>query len=536
MNKIKAYTVPMDKQDKGDWMEGLDIVSVFLRLCIANQTDSYKLVHWKIYPKKLNKMVSYLEARAPSGFSEEVVFFGLQYFIKRYLCGRVISERDLPRLKAYCKHHFYGVEGLFNEAGWRYIIEKHQGRLPVSIRAVAEGTVVPVGNVLIMIENTDPNCAWLTNFLETLLVKVWNTITVCSLSRAMKKTQYEFMKKSVEDDLIAALMPSRVHDFGDRGVSSPETAALSGAAHLVNFAGTDNNSAIELVNQFYEGVMFSAIYDYDANMLDKGWDYKHSYEMWDQYYAKHMPGKSIPATEHSQMTLGGPEGEADICGNLLKEFPEGFVACVSDSYDLFHCVNEIWGNRFRNQILERNGVLVIRPDSGKPTEIVPAILEALGDKFGFRINKKGYKVLNDKIRVIQGDGINVYSHREILKAIVDAGWSAENVAFGSGGGLLQQVNRDTFKFAFKCCYVEIDNIPRNVFKKPKTDPTKVSKGGILALVRDGNKQYKTVQEFEVPNYESGNLLIEVFRDGKITRDLSFDIIREAAELEELCKH
>lgn len=506
--------------------------SQILRLCVGNMTDSYKLTHFRIYPKKLTRMISYLEARSPSDFADETVFFGLQYFIKRYLLGTVITTRDLPRLRAFCKHHFYESEGLFNEEGWRYIIEKHNGRLPVSIRAVAEGTVVPVSNVLMTIENTDDNCKWLTNFLETILVEVWNTITVASLSRAMKKVQYDAMKITVEDSLIPLILPSRVHDFGFRGVSSPETAALSGAAHLVNFVGTDTTAGIELINQFYSNEDYSETENYDMQSGEE-WDSEESYRRWDEFYSNHMVGYSIPATEHSQMTLGGPEGELEACRNLISEFPNGFVACVSDSYDIFNCVNEYWGNKLKDQVLNRNGTLVIRPDSGEPTVVVPLVLHALGEKFGYTKNSKGYKVLNDRVRVIQGDGVNVHSHKNILAAITAAGWSAENLAFGSGGALLQKVNRDTFSFAFKCCHVVIDGEEREVYKKPKTDPRKNSKRGRLALVRNNEGMLITVPENEANNYESGNLLIEVFRDGKLLVDLPFDLIRETAQLEEL---
>jgi len=504
-----------------------------LEICAANMTDSYKLTHWRFKPKGLTKVYSYLEARSDSDFSDETCFFGLQYFIKRYLVGQVVTYRDLPRIRAFCKHHFYGVDGLFNENGWKYIIEKHGGRLPASIKAVAEGTVMKTGHVMMTIENTDKECAWLTNFLETILVEVWNTITVASLSRAMKKNQYVAMKETMDDDaLIKAIMPSRVHDFGFRGVSSPETAALSGAAHLVNFAGTDTTVGVELITQFYAGNEFREIFHYDSSSTDEEWNYDRSYELWDAFYAKHMPGFSIPATEHSQMTIRGPEGEAQVCESLLKEFPDGFVACVSDSFDLFNCITEIWGNKLKDQVLNRNGVLVVRPDSGDPVVIVPMVLEAIGSKFGYRTNNKGYKILNDKVRVIQGDGVNVFSHKDILDAIIKAGWSVENIAFGSGGGLLQKVNRDTFSFAFKACWAVLDGQGREVFKRPKTDPKKNSKRGQLALVLE-NGEHKTVPLADASKYESGDLLSEVFRDGDILVDWMFDAVRKNAELKEL---
>lgn len=503
--------------------------SVNLFNCIGNSTDSYKLSHWKIYPEGLTNMYSYFEARSPSIFGNSTVFFGLQYFIKRYLIGEVITERDLPRIKAFCKHHFYGNESIFNEDGWRYIIENHKGRLPISIKAVPEGTVVPIHNVLMTVENTDPKCAWLTNFMETLLVQVWNSLTVASLSYAMKQTQLHFMNMSVDDALIPILMPSRVHDFGYRGVSSPETAAISGAAHLVNFQGTDTTAAIELVNQFYNGLAYSEARDYDTNALNREWDENRSFEMWDEFYLKNMPGFSIPATEHSQMTLGGPEGEAETCGNYLDKFPDGFIACVSDSYDLFNCVNEIWGTRFKDKIMNRNGTLVIRPDSGEPTEIVPAVLNALGDKFGFTVNSKGFKVLNSTVRVIQGDGVNYLSHRRILETIVSKGWSAENLAFGSGGALLQKVNRDTFSIAFKCSHAIVNGVARDVYKQPKTDSKKNSKRGRLALVKNELGIFETVPEAEASKYPSGDLLLEVFRNGEILKDYSFSEVRINSE-------
>ncbi len=500
-----------------------------LKICIGNATDSYKLTHWRIYNKGLTNLYSYFEARSQSVFDDEVVFFGLQYFIKRYLSGGVITRKDLPRLKAFCKHHFGNVDGLFNEAGWKYIIEKKNGRLPVSIMAVPEGTVIPVGNVLMTVENTDPNCAWLTNFLETLLVEIWNPITVASLSRSIKKTIYRYLNETTDTDLIPLILPSRLHDFGYRGVSSPESAGLAGAGHLVNFAGTDTIAAIDLVNQYYNGEEYSEAESYDQKS-DEEWSEEESYKNWESFYFKNMPGFSLPATEHSQMTLGGPDGELDICRNLLNEFPTGYVACVSDSFDLFRCVEQYWGTELKDQILNRKGTLVVRSDSGNPREIVLKVLESLESKFGSSLNKKGYKVLPSCVRVIQGDGVNEISLRDVLQKITQNGWSAENLAFGSGGALLQKVNRDTFSFAFKCSSAVIDGVEREIYKQPKTDSKKNSKRGRLALVQTPENNFTTVAEKRVSHYKSGNILREVFRDGRLLVDQSFADIRKRAEL------
>ena len=185
--------------------------------------------------------------------------------------------------------------------------------------------------------------------------------------------------------------------------------------------------------------------------------------------------------------------------------------------------------------MEREGVLVVRPDSGEPTEIVPKVLEVLGEKFGYTENAKGFKVLHDSIRVIQGDGINWRSLRDILQAVMDAGWSAENLAFGSGGALLQKMNRDTYACAFKACYSEINGQGYEVYKDPKTGSSKKSKRGLLALVND-NGTLRTINTLEEnPNDFGGDLLVEVFRDGEVVQEWTFQQVRERAELPELLK-
>jgi len=506
-----------------------------LHLSLPNFTDSYKISHHRIYVDGVERLVSYFEARAGAEFSDETVFFGLQYFLKRFFQGGVVGYQDLPRIRAFCKHHFMGDESLFNADGWRRIIKNHGGKLPVTIRAVPEGTVIPSSNVLMMIENTDPECAWLTNFLETVLVQVWYPMTVASLSRSCKQTIFEFMQKTATDVMIPILMPSRLHDFGYRGVSSVESAAIGGAGHLVNFAGTDTIAAIELTTQFYQGDTFEKLLEYDRSGIGPhaNWDADDSFAAWDKFYAETMSGFSIPATEHSIMTIKGPEGEREVCKRLLDQFPTGFVACVSDSYDLFKLCSEGWGGEFREQIMEREGVLVVRPDSGEPTEIVPQVLEVLGEKFGYTKNAKEYKVLHNSIRVIQGDGINWQSLRDILQAVMDAGWSAENLAFGSGGALLQKMNRDTYACAFKACYSVINGQGFEVYKDPKTGESKKSKRGLLALVND-NGTLRTINTLEEnPDDFGGDLLVEVFRDGEVVQEWTFQEVRERAELPEL---
>lgn len=452
-------------------------------------TDSYKATHWKQYPKKTEKVYSYLESRAGGKFPA-TVFFGLQYIMKRYLSGPVVTQAKIEEADAFFAKHL--GPGLFNKAGWEYILDHHDGHLPVVIKAVPEGTLVPTGNVLVTIENTDPECFWLTNYLETLLLHVWYPTTVATLSYNMKQTILNYLNKTGNPELIGF----KLHDFGFRGVSSFESAAMGGAGHLINFMGTDTLAAISLTQQFYSA---------------------------------DMPAFSIPASEHSTITSWGREGEAAAMENMLDQYSEGLVACVSDSYDIINACENIWGKQLRDKILARKGTLVVRPDSGHPATMVVAVLNALGKAFGYTTNNKGFKVLPDQVRVIQGDGINYESLEEILVAMTDAGWSTDNVAFGCGGALLQQMNRDTQRFTFKCSNITIDGEQHDVYKQPSSDPTKNSKRGRLKLLeergwRDRSMSlvhYSTVNE----STEGVDALVEVFKNGVLRKEYSFDEVR-----------
>jgi nicotinamide phosphoribosyltransferase len=451
---------------------------------IITLTDSYKVSHFKQYPKKTSKVYSYFESRG--GAFDEVVFFGLQYYLKKYLCGQVVTAAKIDEAEDRFSRHF--AHPLFNKAGWEHILNKHNGHLPISIKAQPEGLVVPNRNVMMTIENTDPECYWLTNYLETLLVQVWYGCTVATQSREMKKVILGYLNETGDP----AGIDFKLHDFGFRGVSSVETAGVGGLAHLINFMGTDTFAGIDL------GI---------------------------DYYDAEMPGFSIPAAEHSTMTSWGRENEVDAYRNMLESYPEGLVAVVSDSYDIFHACRHIWGGLLKEEIMQRDGTLVIRPDSGDPPTIVCKILDILGEQFGAPENDKGYKVLDPHVRIIQGDGIDFAMLGKILSAMQDAGWSADNIAFGSGGGLLQKLNRDTLKFAFKCSSAIVDGEDVDVYKDPVTDKGKGSKRGRLALkYREG--EYVTVEEDG-----DQDCLWEVFRDGELLQDQKFEDIRKRAAVD-----
>lgn len=450
-------------------------------------TDGYKPSHWKQYPADTKRIFSFFESRG--GQFETTTFFGLQYFIKEYLEGVVVTEEKIQEAKNFFRE-FFGDETIFNEAGWRRILDIHGGKLPVDIYAIREGTRVGIRNVLMTIVNNDPELPWLTNYLETLLSQVWYPTTVATQSRAMK----DIIRSSLERTGDPANIAFKLHDFGFRGSTSVESSALGSAAHLVSFMGTDTLSGIVLLRK---------------------------------YYGASMAGFSIPAAEHSTITAWGKEHEVDAYRNMLTQFPKGLVAVVSDSYNVFEACEHLWGEELKDIIMEREGTLVVRPDSGHPPTIVIQVLEILGRKFGYTINAKGFKVLDPHVRVIQGDGIDIFMLKEILDAMEATGWSTDNIAFGSGGGLLQKVNRDTMKFAFKCCAIERgeDGEWFDVLKDPVTDPGKRSKAGRLALVKDQNG-YRTVRigETDLPN-----LLELVFRNGDLRREQTLDEIRKLAD-------
>ncbi|MCO7226745.1 nicotinate phosphoribosyltransferase [Pleionea sp. CnH1-48] len=446
-------------------------------------TDSYKTSHYLQYPQGTQYINSYIESRG--GEFKHSLVFGLQMFIKQYLT-HPITQQDIDEADEIFQAH--GVP--FNREGWEYILEYHNGLLPIEIQAVDEGTLLPVQNVMAQVINTDPQCAWLTSYVETALLRaIWYPTTVATVSFECRKLIEKYLLETAED---TSGLPFKLHDFGSRGASSEQTAGIGGLAHLANFQGTDTISAIVAARR---------------------------------YYHADMAGFSIPAAEHSTITCWGKHKEKEAYENMLNQFsgPDKIVAVVSDSYDLWNAIDNLWGEELKAKVEQSGGTLVVRPDSGDPIAIVTETIERLMKAFGYTTNSKGYRVLPDCIRVIQGDGVSLKTIEAILEAMRVRKQSADNVAFGMGAELLQKVNRDTLKFAMKASSACVQRLWRDVYKDPITDQGKRSKKGRLALIKNELGEFKTVRENNLG--DRTNLLKTIFRNGELLQECKLDDIR-----------
>lgn len=472
-------------------------------------SDSYKTSHWKQYPPGTEYVSSYIEPRnsmfrashmpTPAGYDGSV-FFGLQYFLKEYL-SRPIDLGDIVEAEQLFKGH--GVP--FNKEGWLKLYHKHGGVFPLHVQALPEGMITPAGTPQVQVVNTDPDFYWLTSYVETrMLSAVWYGSTVATLSREIKRVLAEKLKQTNGNTDGIDFM---LHDFGSRGVSSQESAQLGGMGHLINFMGTDTLAAIWAAQRYYDAA---------------------------------MAGFSIPAAEHSTITAWTKEGEVEAYRNMLTQFGASpIVAVVSDSYDIYNAVKNIWGDVLRDEVRaygRAGGKLVIRPDSGTPETVVPDILDILGTQYGYTVNAQGYKMLPKWLGVIQGDGINYESIKRIVNAVAARKWAISNLAFGMGGALLQQVNRDTLGYAMKASAMRINGKWRDIYKDPVTDSEKKSKRGIQHVVLDPDSTLAVLNDAEFGSFNidddpmASDLLKSVWRDGELLVNHTFADIRGRAEL------
>ncbi len=453
-------------------------------------TDGYKPSHWLQYPPGTEYVEAYIESRG--GKFAYTEFYGLQMFLKEYL-SKPITQGQIDFAEKLFK--VYGAP--FNKEGWQYILDAHGGYLPIEIRAVKEGSIIPLSNILVKIINTDPKCFWLPSYVETALLRaVWYPMNVATLSRYIKETIRNHLEATADNTDGINFM---LNDFGARGVSSFESAGIGGSAHAINFAGSDTITGGLYAMKYYNLTL------------------------------EEFPIRTVPAAEHSSITSWQKNRETEAYQNMLNQFGGKYpiIAVVSDSYDIFHAVRDIWGEELKEQVIQCGSMVVIRPDSGDPVDVVTKLALILDSKFGHTINSKGYRVLKN-VRIIQGDGIDETMIDNILYGLRGYGFSASNVVFGMGGKLLQGHDRDTQKMAQKTCAIRINGVWYDVYKDPITDQVKKSKRGRLSLYRDKtNGNIFTALDGHDPTLE--RLLILVFHNGKLLVDYKFTDIQETAE-------
>lgn len=434
--------------------------------------DTYKATHWTFEHPEFEDSYGYIEARVGGEFSY-VQFLGLQYVLRTYLKQRVTVEMVDEAERELTLH---GVP--FDRESWMRVINKHNGFIPVRIWALPEGVVVDQGTVLVTIESTDMTLPGMAAYVETLLLRsVWYPTTIATRSLRWWKILDKAYRETGDVPADFALV-----DFGARGAHSTEAAALGGMAHLVNFQVTDNLLGVRFAKKVYDG-----------NDPD------------------YMPGFSIPATEHSVTTSWGKDNEKAFFENILAvhgnrpgiggvgRYP---VSVVIDTYDQDNAIRTWLTPEREGGLLERlkesNMRVVLRPDSGDPVTNVIHCLDLITSLVGATQNDKGYWVLPDFVRLIQGDGINEETLAKIVDAVRGEGWSLDNLVFGSGGGLLvHKAERDTHRFAMKTSQVTIGGLISDVAKQPKTDLSKASKAGRFAVIYDHDTgKLKTVKESE----------------------------------------
>ncbi|CAK8054167.1 nicotinate phosphoribosyltransferase [Eupransor demetentiae] len=438
-------------------------------------TDAYKLTHHLQYPDNITKLYSYGEARKGGRF-DTISWFGFSMILKDFLTQKVTDEM-IDQAEAVAKATF-GTDRYFNRQVWEKV--RDLGYFPVKIKALPEGLEVPTGTALFTIESTQDWFATTLNALEVFLMHVWYPTTIATNSMMIKKRLLPLVEKSGD----VANLPWMVNDFGLRGATSLESGQRGGAAHLLHFRGSDNLAASEYFEEIY-GIAGRA--------------------------------QSIWATEHSVATAYGPgQGEFDYLNAQLDKTPgKQALSIVIDSYDTFNFIDKVVGSEeIKAKIIARPGRMIFRPDSGDPKTMDLQVLYALAKIFGTETNDKGYKVLKHNVGLIQGDGMKADTIIDLYEAILAAGWSSDNIAVGSGGGLLQEgFTRDTERFAIKAAYAENSKGEHfSIQKHPKTDMSKASKSGRMKVIYDEQGQLLTVPE----NHAGEDVMQTVYEDGHLT--------------------
>ena len=455
--------------------------------------DSYKDLHPDMLPEGTEYVYSYGEARKGAQY-DNTIFFGLQYILMEWLQGVVITKELIDEAEPLLIEHFKHSGKVWKRERWDYIANELGGKLPICIKAIREGTKIPVSNALFTIVNTDKNCAWLTNALETVIQQVWYPTTVATRSNYIVELIKEYYKLTV-DEANQWLSDYYLHDFGQRGCTGMEAAMIGGAAHLVNSKGTDTKMG-----------MVGAIKYYSAKIENLAY--------------------SVPASEHSIATALGEDGEFEVVRNLIKTYPMGILSVVSDSYSIENAVN-MYCTELKQDILGRNGKFVVRPDSPRfegdtPQDQILWIVKKLDEGFGHTVNSKGYKVLDSHVGVIYGDSLTEVDIRNSLELLLLNGYSAEASVYGCGGYLLQRLHRDTLRFAIKSSAQCRNGVWTDVYKAPK-DISKASKRGQLSVARYDGGDWVTLSKDLI--LEHDDQLKTVFLNGELVNPITFDEVR-----------
>lgn len=488
-------------------------------LPILSQADFYKTGHHAQLPPGTTALYENFTPRSSRlpGVNK-AVFFGLQYFIKRYLIQSFAETFfRLPKEKAvgaYKRRLERALGPGVSVAHWEALHDL--GFLPLKIKALPEGSVVPMQVPMFTVRATKAEFAWLAGYIETMIsATVWGPSTSATTAHEYRKTFDAYARKTGGS---ADFVPWQGHDFSMRGMFGLEAAAMSGAGHLLSFTGTDTIAAIDFLERYYNA-------DADADLI----------------------GGSVPATEHAVMCAGGssPEEEIATYKRLLTEvYPTGVVSIVSDTWDFWRVVTE-YLPALKDVILGRNGKLVIRPDSGDPVKILTGdtgfvpprpptgylagvaqrrgLVASLWDLFGGTTNAAGYRELDPHVGAIYGDSITRERQEQILDRLAGQQFASTNVVLGIGSYTYQYVTRDTLGFAIKATYAEVNGEPREIFKAPKTDSGKNSARGLIRVDKvDGELVARypvTLQE------EAGGELRTVFVDGMLVNEETLHGIR-----------
>ena len=475
-------------------------------------TDFYKAIHHMCYAPGMTKLVSYWTPRmSRKDDMDKVVMFGLQPFMKRHLIqyfNENFFQKDKKKVVYEYKRIIFKTMGNM-AADTKHIEALHDlGYLPIQIKAVAEGSRVNIKTPMIEITNTQDGFAWLVNYLETFMsCNIWQPMTSATIAYRYREIIEKYFNLTVEKGDVR----KACGDFSMRGFSSVESAELSGAAHLLSFIGTATIPAISYLEEYY-----------NCNIEEE------------------IVAVGTPSTEHSVMCSYGEDEFAAYKRLITEVFPSGVLSIVSDTYDYWNVITDILP-RLKEDIINRDGKIVIRGDSGDPVKIIcgdknaekdseeyKGTVELLWDIFGGEINSKGYKVLNSKIGTIYGDSITVERCEQICNGLEEKGFAVNNCVFGIGSYTYQYNTRDTFGFALKATHAVIDGEEKFIFKAPKTDKDnfKKSQKGMCYVYGDGEDiLYKDELTLKEQAEFKDNLLEIVFKDGKLIKDYSLSEIR-----------